>query len=149
MSSKTLPCVIMLLGIFFPLATADIVAQTNQKLVADIPFEFTVCNEQLPAGRYTVGSLSSASPHVMLVRSDESRSVIMACGHEVQAPEQTTTGKLIFNQYGERYFLSAVWLQSERAGTELFQSETERALFREVNERRKEKVTIMVKETKP
>ena len=85
----------------------------------------------------------------MLVRSDESRSVIMACGHEVQVPEQTTTGKLILNKYGERYFLSAVWLQSERAGTELFQSETERALLREVKERRKEKVTIKVTETKP
>ena len=149
MSLRTLPLVIML-GIFLPLAAKDIVAQTNQELVANIPFEFTVCSEQLPAGTYRVRSLTTANPHVMLVRSDESRSVIMACGHQVQVPKQTTTGKLIFNRYGNKYFLSELWLSGEAIGTELFKSEQEQALLREVKETKKrEKVTIKVTESKP
>jgi len=132
------------------LAVVHVVAQTNQELVADIPFEFTVCSEQLPAGKYKVRSFSSATPHVMLVRSDDSRSVIMACAHEVQVPKRTTTGKLIFNRYGDKYFLSELWLQGEITGTELFKSEQEQALLREIKEtKRREKVTIKVTETKP
>jgi len=139
----------MVLGILLPFAVSDVVAQTNQELVADIPFEFTVCSEQLPAGRYKVRSLT-VSPHVMLVRGDESRSVIMACAHEVQVPKRTTTGKLIFNRYGDKYFLSELWLQGEITGTELFKSEQEQALLREIKEtKRREKVTIKVTETKP
>ena len=149
MNRRSLPLLIML-GILLPLAAANSVAQTNQELVASIPFEFTVCTEQLPAGTYKVRSLTSATPHVMLVRSDESRSVIMACAHEVQVPKRTTTGKLIFNRYGDKYFLSELWLQGERTGTELIKSEQEQALVREVKGRKpREKVTIKVTETKP
>lgn len=140
----------ILLGILLLFAASDVVAQTNQELVADIPFEFTVCSEQLPAGRYKVRSLTSVSPHVMLVRGDESRSVIMACAHAIQAQKQTTTGKLIFNQYGNKYFLSELWLQGEISGTELLKSDQEQALLRETKEtKRREKVTIKVTESKP
>lgn len=138
-----------MLAVLLLFAAADIAAQTNQELLADIPFEFTVCTEQLPAGTYKVRSLTTANPHVMLVRSDESRSVIMACAHAVQIQKRTTTGKLIFNRYGNKYFLSELWLRGEIIGTELVKSQQEQALLRELKERKKEKVTIKVTETKP
>lgn len=148
MSRHSLLLVIML-GILLPFAVVDVVAQTNQELVADIPFEFSVCNEQLPAGTYKVRRFSSANTHVMLVRSDESRSVIVACGHEIRVQKQVATGKLIFNRYGDKYFLSELWL-GEITGTELFRSEQEQALLSEMKERKKrEKVTIKVTDLKP
>ena len=148
MSRHSLLLVIML-GILLPFAVVDVVAQTNQELVADIPFEFSVCNEQLPAGTYKVRRFSSANTHVMLVRSDESRSVIVACGHEIRVQKQVPTGKLIFNRYGDKYFLSELWL-GEITGTELFRSEQEQALLSEMKERKKrEKVTIKVTDLKP
>jgi hypothetical protein len=138
-----------MLGILLPLAAAGIVAQTAHELVADVPFEFSVCAEQLPAGTYKVRMLSGSNPHVMLVSSDNRRSVIMACGHPIQLQKQNTTAKLIFNQYGNKYFLSELWL-GEITGTELFKAEQEQALLREVKERKqREKVTIKVTETKP
>ena len=146
--SRRLSLVIML-GILLPLAAAGIVAQTAHELVADVPFEFSVCAEQLPAGTYKVRMLSGSNPQVMLVSSDTSRSVIVACGHAIQLQHQTTTANLIFNQYGNKYFLSELWL-ADITGAELFKSEQEQALLREVKERKKrEKVTIKVTETKP
>ena len=132
---------VMMLGLLFPLAATRIVAQTPHELVADVPFEFSVCGERLPAGTYKVRSLSS-NPHVLVVSSDNSRSVIVACGRQVQAQKQPT-GQLIFNRYENKYFLSELWL-GEMIGTELFKSAEEQALLRT----RREEVTIKPTETK-
>lgn len=57
MTRQTLPLV--LLGL---LLATKIVAQTSQELVANIPFSFTVCQEQLPAGKYKVRPVPAQIP---------------------------------------------------------------------------------------
>ena len=70
---------------------------------ANIPFDFTVNNNVLPAGTYTISSLSTSAVQVRnanghiaelsLVQNDDKRS---------------TTPVLVFQRYGNQYFLHEI-----------------------------------------
>lgn len=134
----------------FLLTANHAVAQKSHELVANIPFNFSVCGEQLQPGKYMVRPASATNPRVLLVSNYDNRSVIMSCAHDVNIPKPSTTGKLIFNRYGNQYFLSEVWLQGEKTGGQLSKTEKEEAVLRELSgTRKREKVTIKVTEMKP
>lgn len=139
---------LIMLALLLPLMAADASAQRN--LVANIPFDFTVCREQLPAGKYRVESITSASGAVLLVKSDDNRTAEIICTHGMQSSKQVDQGKLIFNRYGEQYFLSEIWFAGERTGNQLVKTEREEALLGErAPQRKREKVTIKITEAKP
>lgn len=69
-------------------------------------FAFTVCREELPAGKYTIFRASSTNPNVLAIRSEDGRSVDLACTQDVRSPKVVTEGKLVFNRYDDQYFLS-------------------------------------------
>lgn len=147
MRIRSFPCLVMLV-LLLPLMAADASAQKN--LVVNIPFDFTVCREQLPAGKYKVQSITSASGAVLLVKSDDNRSAEIVCTHDMQSSTQVDQGKLIFNRYGEQYFLSEIWFPGERTGNQLVKTEREEALLRErAPQKKREKVTIKITEVKP
>jgi hypothetical protein len=131
------------------LLATNVVAQTSQEMVANIPFSFTVCREQLPAGKYKVRPVTSANPRIVLVATADNRPIEMICTHDVQSKKPATTGKLIFNRYGNQYFLSELWLQGETTGRQLGKTEAEEALFRASETKKREKVTVKVIELKP
>lgn len=149
MDRKTFPFLIML-ALLLPLMATHVVAQKSHELVANIPFDFTVCREQLPAGKYKVRPISGANPKVVLVASEDNRSVEIVCTRDVKGQKPAATGKLIFNRYGNQYFLSELWLQGDLTGNQLVKTEQEEALLREVTGvKKREKVTVKVTEAKP
>lgn len=150
MKQKSLFVVVML-GVLFLLMVTNASAQTSHELVADIPFDFTACQQQLPAGKYKVRPLSSSNPKLLLVRSeDNSKFAEIACVHDTQGSKLVVNGRLIFNRYGDEYFLSEMWFPGEKTGNLVVKSEKEEALLKEVAPRKKrEKVTIKVTEVKP
>jgi hypothetical protein len=149
MNTKTFPFIIML-GLLLPLTAAYVGAQTTHELVVNIPFDFTVCREQLPAGKYKVRPITSASTNVLLVRSEDNRSAEIVCTHDIQSTRRAANGKLIFNRYGDQYFLSEMWFPGERIGNQLVKSESEEALLRELTPgKKREKVTVRITEAKP
>ncbi|HSE26146.1 MAG TPA: hypothetical protein VLB68_31040, partial [Pyrinomonadaceae bacterium] len=70
-------CMTLMMGLLVFGTSAVVVAQ--QELVVDIPFNFTVCREQLPAGKYKVRPISAANPHIVLVQSKDAGFVDLAC----------------------------------------------------------------------
>jgi hypothetical protein len=85
------------------LAAAGNLSAQEHVVKANIPFDFTVNNNVLPAGTYTISSLSpsavqvrNANGHVAelsLVQNDDKRS---------------TTPVLVFQRYGNQYFLHEI-----------------------------------------
>jgi hypothetical protein len=148
MTKRTIVLAITL-GALLSLLAIRVTAQTRE-LVADIPFSFTVCNRQMPAGTYTVRSITSSTPNLLLVRSKDNQSAEIACTHDVQGSKRTTDGKLIFNRYGDQYFLSELWFPGEMTGNQVFKTEREEVLIRELLPKGKHgRVTIRVTEAKP
>jgi hypothetical protein len=111
-----------LLGLGLLFATASAYAQTAA-LKANIPFNFVATGKSLPAGEYTIQSLST-SERVLVIRGPEkSAHMVMANACESAKPSDKT--KLVFHRYGDRYFLSQIWTAGNSSGAELPQSRRE------------------------
>jgi len=117
------------LGILALLAASSAFGQDSLRV--DVPFEFHVADAVMPAGLYYVGP-SDRSTHNLLSLSCfdcESQAVTLTSpvggGSDV-----ATEGRLMFNKYGETYFLSEVWVPGSSYGRSLFKSRTEREIAR-------------------
>jgi hypothetical protein len=95
------------------------------RLVADIPFTFVAGDSTLPAGQYTVEPMSS---HVVRLRCADLRSSALFQTIGVSGRDLQGGGKLIFNRYGETYFLFQIWSPGYSTGHELPKSRLERRL---------------------
>jgi hypothetical protein len=78
-------------------------------LTANIPFAFTVDNKTLPAGEYMIRN--NGNPYVLIFQSeDRNAAALTMVNHEnylgINSP--VTRVDLVFNRYGNRYFLSEV-----------------------------------------
>ena len=148
MKMRIFICALLLGGL---VSLTAIQASAQDRIVtADIPFEFTVCKEQLPAGKYRIEPFSRSNPSIMVFRSQDNHAAEIACTIDVQGTKMTGQGKLIFNRYGTQYFLSEMWFPGEPTGSEVLKSEREQAFLRELAPRKKrERVTIKVTEAKP
>jgi hypothetical protein len=112
----------VLLGLGLLFATASAYAQTAA-LKANIPFNFIVTGKSLPAGEYTIQSVSTSDRVLVIRGADKSANMVMANACESARPSDKT--KLVFHRYGDRYFLSQIWTAGNSSGAELPQSRRE------------------------
>ena len=97
----------------------------SSSLTANIPFDFMVGNKTLPAGSYKVGRPNTAG--MLVIQSADHRGSAFFLAHFVSAKSgQDNSAKLIFNRYGDQYFLSQVWSGEETDGRGLIKSRRER-----------------------
>jgi len=73
-------------------------------LKADVPFGFTVGDTYLPAGQYTLSSPTSGV--VRVSNNDTNAAATVSTTHGFTDPGHGS--KLVFEKYGERYFLHRV-----------------------------------------
>ena len=104
-----------LLGLGLLFATASAYAQTAP-LKANVPFNFIVSGNTLPAGEYTIQSLSTIE-RVLVIRGSDKPQMVMATSCASAKPSDTS--KLVFHRYGDRYFLSQIWTAGNSSGAEL------------------------------
>ncbi len=84
-------------------------AQSNaSRIIADIPFAFTVGNRTFP-GRYTVTRLNEKI--VWIFNSQNQGTAALNYQIEGKAPDSS---KMVFRRYGNAYFLSEVWVADSR-----------------------------------
>jgi hypothetical protein len=103
-------------------------AQIVGDLEANIPFQFHVGNAKLPAGQYRIHVLDNSDLTVMEISSaDGSTSALF----EVQQAEANSTpakSELIFNKYGNRYFLAKLFDEGNPSGSEVPKSRYEKSV---------------------
>jgi hypothetical protein len=100
-------------------------------LKADIPFDFVVGDKQLHAGEYQVKHMNSG---VILVQGKEAASSAIVLTTAAQDGKISDVGKLVFNRYGDQYFLSKIWPPSSDTGRELRKSRLEREVAQRLSE---------------
>lgn len=101
-------------------------ANAQTRLTADVPFEFNAGNAKLPAGQYDI---DRPLPNVIrLATSDRSVSAMILVNGTTRLSE-VKDGKLIFNKYGNRHFLSNVWAPGAADGYELRRSSLEKEMI--------------------
>jgi hypothetical protein len=113
-------------------AVSSAKAQSTNRMVlqADIPFEFTIGNVTLPAGKYTVGNASDSSD-ILRLRSADGHSRALVQMNSIIG-NADNNAKLVFSRYGNHYFFAQAWMPATRTGLEASKSGAQRAIEREL-----------------
>jgi len=109
------------IGLLALLAVPVVQAQSGM-LVANIPFDFHVGKTSLPSGEYNIKPLN---PETLLIQSKDGSSSAVSITFGATSSKIQDTGKLVFNRYGDQYFLSKVWRPGVSTGRELPKSRSE------------------------
>ena len=125
-----------MLVLIVTLALATAVASANaqssaNKVVADVPFEFSVGYKALPAGTYSVQSIVSAGDG-LLIQSTDGKISALRLSEATRRIKEKPQARLVFHRYGERYFLAEVWNGVDNTGRQLTKSQEERAIASEL-----------------
>ncbi|HKU73451.1 MAG TPA: sigma-70 family RNA polymerase sigma factor [Pyrinomonadaceae bacterium] len=122
-----------LLAMAIVVAGVSAQAQTLQyRLTADIPFEFSVSDQKLPAGKYWISRAQEASGDTVLqIQSTDGKSTTNRFSIPVFTFNPKKRGELIFHKYGDQYFLSQVWPAGGGTGRAFAKTHAERTLERD------------------
>jgi hypothetical protein len=105
------------------------VARAQDPLVVNIPFDFVAGTTKLPAGEYAIKVSGPQNTLLLINRTDAANSAFINTNAAV-ANEQQVQSKLIFNRYGDSYFLSQVWTAGNVRGRQLLKAAREKEIAR-------------------
>lgn len=109
--------------------SANAQARAN-KVVANVPFEFSVGYKAMPAGEYSVETIVSAG-NGLLIQSTDGKISALRLSDATNRINDKSQPRLVFHRYGERYFLAEVW-NGANTGRRLAQSQEESAIESEL-----------------
>lgn len=101
-------------------------AQIIGELKADIPFQFYAGTAELPAGEYVLRMLDNSNLRIMEISSADGATAALFQVQDARANSAPRKGELIFNKYGDLYFLTSVFDQGNPDGSELPKSQYEK-----------------------
>jgi hypothetical protein len=113
-------------AVFATLSCAGLRAQ-NVELRADVPFDFYAGNTLIPAGEYVV----DARGPVVWLRGPGGTPVFASNTNRTESL-QPRQERLVFNRYGNEYFLSAIWT-AFTDGRQLIPTARQKELAKRVN----------------
>jgi hypothetical protein len=135
-----------MLALAFVAATPIVRAQ--EPLLVNIPFAFTAGSVALPAGEYRVEKMALDSS-ILLIRSTDGSAAKMVPTNAADANGTQTQSKLVFHRYGNRYFLSQVWVAGHSRGREIPKSAKEKEQALVAQNEKPDQVTIIARLTPP
>lgn len=105
----------------------------------DVPFAFMAAGVHLPAGSYIV---SHVDPYLILIETQDGKA--RALVHvAIENANSSTPTKLVFNKYGEQYFMAQVWTEQDQQVHHCTKCPAEMTLL--ARARQAEKVVIMAR----
>jgi hypothetical protein len=113
------------------LVAGSAIAQTVH-VRANIPFNFAVGSKTFPAGTYDVGTIDHHDSKVLLLQARDGNASMMLNSNAAENLTPADKTKLVFNQYGNRYFLSQIWVAGETRGHQLPKTSREKEMARDV-----------------
>ena len=126
------------------LSSAKAQTQASVQLKANIPFAFSVGNQTMPAGEYTVRCTNPSSDmKVLQLRSRDGHESALVRTSSVIGKSQDVA-KLVFYRYRDQYFFAQAWLPSEAIGMQAPKSRAEKQMARELAGNKLAKETIAV-----
>src|SRR6201982_3502311 len=84
-------------------------AQIIGDLDVNIPFQFHAGNAKFPAGKYRIHMLDDSDLSVMEITSADGSTSALFQVQESEANAAPAKSELIFNKYGNRYFLAKLF----------------------------------------
>src|SRR5262245_32818454 len=103
----------------------------SNRITANVPFDFSIANKKLPAGKYSiVRARANSDDSVLAILDGDGHSKEIRVSIPVSSFEAKNKPTLIFHRYGDQYFLSEVWSAGETTGRQFPRSSAEREILR-------------------
>ncbi len=126
---KTKTKQLLLLGVALIVAVAIHPSQAQAQIMdtveVNVPFEFHVGNNTLPAGDYIIHPLEDADLTVLEIRSADGSASAFFDVQSVDAKVVPAKNEVTFQKYGNRYFLAKVFQEGNRSGDKVTESRDE------------------------
>jgi hypothetical protein len=106
-------------------------AQIVGDLEVNVPFQFHAGNTKLPPGRYSIHLLDDADLTVMEISSADGSTSALFEVEIAQADSAPEKSEVIFNKYGNRYFLATLFEEGNPSGSKVVESRYEKRTSRE------------------
>lgn len=101
-------------------------AQLIGSMEADIPFQFHAGDTKLPAGKYIIRMLDDSDLTVMEISKPDGSVAALFQVHAAEANSSPRKSELIFNKYGNKYFLEKLFDEGEADGSQVAESNYEK-----------------------
>jgi hypothetical protein len=118
--------VVAALVAFSGLASAQKMA-SNARIVSDVPFGFTVSNRAVPAGEWTVQT-ATLDANTLSIRNSDAKVSLFSNSSQSEGKQASANYTLVFNRYGDRYFLAGIKLEGSKITYHLAPSKVEAEL---------------------
>jgi hypothetical protein len=140
---KQISNLIAAISFVFLCSVVSVNAQSDNKLVAHVPFDFYVQGQKLEAGDYMIKSLN---PHggqtSLLISRTDGKAQKMVIMMPTSSRASNGTATIVFNRYSENYFLTELINPAENFDARLRQSRIETSLARSVGKPEREIVAL-------
>jgi len=99
----------------------------TEKITANVPFEFTVGNRILPAGQWTA-ERTLLNAKTLLIRNLDANVAVTSFTLPGESKTEARSCALVFTRYGDRYFLSGIKVEGDRATYQIPETKAEAEL---------------------
>jgi len=127
--SKCMVRMLSLFGLAILVLAGPNLAQSGATVTAEIPFAFDVGNAHLDAGNYMVDEYVSRRGILEVKSIHGSGTAFVMAGQFEDNPGSSGKSRLVFNKYGDQYFLSQVWMEDGTLGCKLAASKREKEVM--------------------
>jgi hypothetical protein len=103
-------------------------AQIIGDLEVSIPFQFHAGSTKLPPGKYVIHMLDNSNLTIMEISSEDGSTSALFDVESVEANSAPAKNELIFNKYGNRYFLAKLFDQENPSGSKVVESRYEKRI---------------------
>jgi len=103
-------------------------AQIIGSLEANIPFQFYAGNTKLPAGEYRIQVMENSDLTIMEISSLDGAASALFQVQEAETSNEPAQNELIFNKYGNRYFLAKMFDEGNPSGAQVSESGYEKRI---------------------
>jgi hypothetical protein len=119
---KSLLYLPVLMGAIFIGGGRKAQAQVSEQVGVTIPFQFHVGGRELPAGKYTIRTVSDADNSLMQIQSADGHRSALFETQQSNTKASDTTNELVFHHVGDDYTLSEIVDADNGIGAEVYNS---------------------------
>jgi hypothetical protein len=109
-------------------------AQITDDLEVNIPFQFHAGDTKLPAGEYRIHVLEDSDLRLMEISSANGSVSALFQVQDRGLNSTPANSELIFNKYGDRYFLTELFEEGSASGSQVVKSRYEKAVSQQAAE---------------
>ena len=120
------------------LVASSVAAQSAYRFKVDVPFQFVLNGQTLPAGTYVIERTDPARPNIVTLKKVNGGIVRLVITQRVEKDEPSTASSLIFIQRKGKHYLFEVWTVAAMNGNQI-----PGALDKNVNEQQRNNVTFV------